>query len=147
MGEKYQSADLLMKLYDLRREEEMRLARNWFSSFFPDSAEEIMQTILNPETSAYYRMVTSYWDMAASFVNHGAIDEEMFNDVSAEAVMVFSRVEPFLEQLREMTKRPNMLGNLEKLVMRRPNAKEMLDTQRELMRKYLQSRSEINPER
>jgi hypothetical protein len=146
MGEKYQSADLLIKLYDLRREEEMRLARNWFTSFFPESAEEIMRTILNPDTSAYYRMVTSYWDMAASFVNHGAIDEEMFNDISAEAVMVFSRIQPFLDELREMTKRPNMLGNLEKVVMRRPNAKEMLDTQRELMKMYLEARAEMNPE-
>ena len=137
MTDKYQSADLLMKLYDLRREEKMREARNWFVTFFPESAEEIMETILNPETSAHYRMVVSYWDMAASFVNHGAIDEEMFNDASAESIMVFSRIEPFLHDLREMTKRPGMLRHLESLIMKQPNAKEMLDTQREMMKKYM----------
>ena len=143
MDEKYKSADLLMKLYELRREEKMREARNWFTTFFPESAEEIMQTVLNPETSANYRMVVSYWDMAASFVNHGAIDEEMFNDVSAECVVVFSRIEPYLEELRGITKRPKMLANIEKLVMRMPNAKEMLATQREMMKKYMQARSEM----
>lgn len=143
MSDKYQSADLLMKLYDLRRQEKMREARNWFAGFFPNSAEEIMQTIINPETSANYRMVLSYWDMAASFVNHGAIDEEMFNDVSAECISVFSRIEPYLGELREITKRPNMMANLEKLVMNRPNAKEMLDAQREMMRKFAQARAEV----
>lgn len=143
MSDKYKSADLLMKLYELRREEKMREARNWFTSFFPESAAEIMQTILNPDTSANYRMVTSYWDMAASFVNHGAIDEEMFHDVSAECIVVFSRIEPYLDELREMTKRPKMYANLEKLVMRQPNAKEMLATQREMMKKYMQARAEM----
>ena len=143
MSNKYESADLLMKLYELRREEKMREARNWFNTFFPESAEEIMQTVLNPETSANFRMVASYWDMAASFVNHGAIDEEMFNDVSAEGFVVFSRIEPFLDDLRELTKRPKMFGNLEKLVMRMPNAKEMLATQREMMKKYMQARTEM----
>jgi isoleucyl-tRNA synthetase len=143
MDEKYKSADLILKLYELRREEKMREARNWFATFFPESAEEIMQTVLNPETSANYRMVISYWDMAASFVNHGAIDAEMFNDVSGESIMVFSRVEPFLEELREITKRPQMLANLEKVVMSQPNAKEMLATQREMMKKYMQARAEM----
>jgi hypothetical protein len=143
MSDKYQSADLLMKLYDLRREEKMRLARDWFATFFPNSAEEIMQTVLNPETSANYRMVVSYWEMAASFVNHGAIDEEMFNDASAEGMTVFARIEPYLSDLREMTKRPKMLANLEKLVMSQPNAKEMLTTQREMMKKYMEMRTEL----
>ncbi len=140
---KAESADLILKLYELRREEKMREARNWFVSFFPESVEEIMQAILNPETSAYYRMVLSYWDMAAAFVNHGAIDEEMFNDVSGECIVVFSKIEPYLAELREMSKRPKMLANLEKLVMRQPDAKEMLAAQREMMKKWSQARAEM----
>lgn len=143
MSNKYESADLILKLYELRREEKMREARNWFASFFPESAAEVMQTILNPETSANYRMVISYWDMAASFVNHGAIDADMFNEVSGESIMVFSRIEPFLPELREITKRPQMLANLEKVIMSQPNAKEMLATQREMMKKYMQARAEM----
>ena len=80
---KAESAELILKLYDLRREATMREARNWIISFFPESAADVMQAIMNPETSAYYRMVVSYWDMAASFVNHGAIDEQIFGEIGA----------------------------------------------------------------
>jgi hypothetical protein len=141
MSDKYQSADLILKLYDLRREEKMREARKWFGTFLPESAEDIMQTVLNPESSANYRMVVSYWDMAASFVNHGAIDEEMFYDVSAEGMAVFAKIEPFLNELREITKRPKMLANLESFVMRQPGAKELLAAQRELMKKWAEAQS------
>ena len=142
MSDKFQSADLILKLYDLRREEKMREARNWFVSFLPESAEEIMQTVMNPETSAFYRMVISYWDMAASFVNHGAIDEEMFMSSAGECILVFAKIEPYLEDLREITKRPKMLTNLETLVMRQPDAKEMMATHREMMKRWAQARTE-----
>ena len=139
---KADSADLILKMYELRREAKMREARNWFVTFFPESAEDILQTAINPEFGAYYRMVVSYWDMAASFVNHGAIDEEMFMDTAGECIIVFSKIEPFLEGLRETTKRPKMLTNLESLVMRQPDAKEMLATQREMMKRWAQVRAE-----
>ena len=142
MSDKFQSADLILKLYELRREAKMRAARDWFSGFSPESAEEIMQTVFNPVSSANYRMVVSYWDMAASFVNHGVIDEEMFMEVSAECVVVFAKIEPFLGELREITKRPKMVANLEKLVMRQPDAKEMLATQRAMMKKWAEARAE-----
>jgi len=56
---KVESAELIMKLYELRREEKMREARNWFTAFFPESTEDIMQAMINAETSAKYRMVTT----------------------------------------------------------------------------------------
>lgn len=143
MSSKAESAELILKLYDLRRETKMREARNWMLSFFPESAEDILQTIMNPETSDYYRMVVSYWDMAASFVNHGAIDEEMFVDSQGEYFMVFSKIELFLAELRETTGYPNMLGNLEKLVMRQPDAKERLAKSRESMKRWRQMRGEM----
>ncbi len=140
---KTESADLILKLYDLRREPVMREARNWMISFFPESTADIMQAMLNTETSAFYRMVTSYWDMAASFVNHGAIDEEMFTDADVEHFVVFSKIEPFLSELREMAGRPNMFGNLEKLVMRQPDAKERLAKSRESMKRWMEARKEM----
>ncbi len=140
---KAESAELILKLYDLRREATMREARSWIISFFPESTAEIMQAMISPETSAYYRMVVSYWDMAASFVNHGAIDEEMFNDSAGEHIVVFSKVEPFLAELREITGNPNMLGNLEKLIMRQPDAKERLAKTRETMKRWMQARTEM----
>ena len=140
---KVESADLILKLYDLRREEKMREARNWIISFFPESMSDVMKTMLNPETSAYFRMVTSYWDMAARFVNHGAIDEEMFNDAHGEHVIVFAKIEPFLEEVRQTMNSPQFLKNLETLVMKMPDAKQVLATRREMMKRWMEARSEM----
>ncbi len=137
---KVESADLILKLYETRREPVMREARNWMGSFFPESAQDIVQAVMNSETSAYYRMVVTYWEMAAAFVNHGAIDEEMFIDIDGEHFVVFAKIEPFLSELREMMGNPKMLANLEKLVMRQPNAKERLQKSRETMKRAMEAR-------
>lgn len=129
----YESADLLLKLYDLRRESTMRQARNWFVTFNPDSADDIAKT-LRSEHSASFRMVTSFWDMAASFVNNSAIDEKMFNDANAEHVVVFAKMEPFLAEYRTLMNSPMYLANLEQLCLRLPNAKERLAATRERFR-------------
>ena len=141
---KAESAELILKLYDLRREAKMREARTWMITFFPESTADIMQAMISAETSAYYRMVTTYWDMAASFVNHGAIDEEMFADAHGEHIVVFSKIEPFLPELREATGNQNMFENLEKLIMRQPDAKEKLAKSRETMKRWMQMRAEMS---
>ena len=139
---KAESAELILKLYDLRREAKMREARNWMISFFPESMQDIMQALINPETSAYYRMVTSYWDMAAALVNHGAIDAEMFADTNGESFVVFSKIEPFLGEIRETTGNPNAFKNFETLIMSQPDAKERLARTRETMKRWMQARSD-----
>ena len=140
---KAESADLILKLYDLRRETTMREARSWIITFFPESAADVMQAIISPETSAYYRMVVSYWDMAASLVNHGAIDEEMFADAHGEHIIMFSKIEPFLSELREAMGSPKMLSNLETLIMKMQDAKEMLAGRREMMKRMVEARREM----
>ncbi len=140
---KAESAELILKLYDLRREATMREARNWMLTFFPESAQDVMQAIMNPETSAYYRMVVSYWNMAAAFVNHGAIDAEMFEETNGEHFVIFSKIEPFLPELREMTGNPKMLSNLETLVMRSADAKEQLAKTRETMKRVMEMRAQM----
>lgn len=132
-----------MKLYDLRREEKMRDARNWFISFFSESAEHVLKAMIDAETSAKYRMVSTYWDMAASFVNHEAIDEEMFLETNGECWVVFSKIQPYIDGMREMLGNPKYLGNLEKLLMRQPNALETLAARREMMKRLIQARSEM----
>ncbi len=92
MATKFESADLILKLYDLRREKKMRKARNWIFSFNPTSVEEYWKTMMDPEVGGYLRMVTSYWDMAATLVNQGAIDADMFNATAGEHIMVFAKV-------------------------------------------------------
>ena len=143
MSKEHESADLILKLYEMRRDPIMREARSWMIGFFPESAQEILQAMINPQTSAYFRMVTSYWDMAASFVNNGAIEEQMFNDANAEHIVVFSKIEPFLDELRTTMQSPNMLKNLETLVMRMPNAKDALSARRELMKRWMKAREEM----
>ncbi len=138
MANKYESAQLLLKLYEIRREETMRLARDWFIGFFPESPQDIIDA-LRGKDSGYYRMVVSYWDMAASFVNHDVIDEEMFSDTILEHIAVFSKVQPFIAELRSLVGEPQYLKHLESLVMRTPNAEERLAQIRRRMKVFAAS--------
>ncbi len=139
MSTKAESAELILKLYELRREAVMREARQWFAGFNPQSAQEVADTLAG-KNSVYFRMVTSYWDMAATFVNQGAIDELMFNEANAEHVFVFAKIEPLLEELRAQFG-PQVVPNLEKLVMRMPGAKERMTHMREMSRKMAERRA------
>jgi hypothetical protein len=142
MSTKHEDANLILKLYELRRDETMRKARNWFiMEFNPSSIDEIVEMLMS-DKNVYYRMVTTYWDMAASFVNNGAIDEEMFSDANAEHIVVFAKIEPFLEELRAKFNNPQGLKHLEALVMRRPDAKEFLSSLRERFKQYAAMRAE-----
>ncbi len=127
---KYEDADLILKLYDLRREPVMREARNWFFTFNPASAGEYMEAMMG-EHSGHARMVISYWDMAASLVNNGAIDEQMFNDANGEQLFVFAKIEPILEELRQTSNQPDFLRHFETLIRRTPNSAERLTAIRE----------------
>ena len=145
MTDKAKSAELILKLYDLRREAVMREARNWFFTFNPESFEDIQRTAMG-EHGGYFRMVTTYWDMACSFVNHGAIDAEMFNDANGEQVLVFARLQPFLEQLRA-TISPNYMRHLEQAVMAMPDAEARIARMREITRRMAQARAAASAER
>ena len=131
---KVESADLILKLYDLRREPKMREARNWIFSFNPTNADEYFQTMMDPEVGGYLRMVSSYWDMAAALVNHGAIDADMFNETAGEHFMVFAKIEPFLAALREKFQNPEAFKNLEKVILDSPNGAERLVKTQEWMK-------------
>jgi hypothetical protein len=130
----YESADLLLKLYELRREATMREARAWYALHFnPESADDVSKTMTGPD-SGHFRMVTSYWDMAASFVSNGAIDEQMFNDANGEHLVTFAKIEPFLAEYRTRMGNPAYLASLEKLVMKTPDARARLAGIRERFR-------------
>jgi hypothetical protein len=131
---KAESADLILKLYDLRRETKMRAAREWIFTFNPTSVDHYWQTMMDPEVGGYLRMVTSYWDMAAALVNHGAIDVEMFNETVGEHIMVFAKVEPLLGELRERFQNPNAFKNLEKVIYDRPDGRELVKKTQEWMK-------------
>jgi len=123
---KYESADLLLKLYDLRREPVLRKARAWFrEQFRPTSAEQVLE-VYRGKRSAPYRMVTTYWNMAASLVLHGAIEDQMFADVNGEHIMVYARLKPFLTELRALLNNPGYLDKLEQVILRMPDAQARL---------------------
>src|SRR5271156_4442874 len=114
MAKKATTADaqLLLQLYDLRREAEMRKARHWWNGeFFPQSADDylkLMWASKAPE-NAWLRQVQSYWGMAAAFVLQGVLDEELFLQpaISGEMFLLFAKVYPFLKELREKLNDPH----------------------------------------
>jgi hypothetical protein len=133
---KQEEADLILKLYDLRREDTMRDARNWFFTFNPTGVQDFMDVMLHEKHSAYFRMVVSYWEMAATLVNHGAIDETLFNEANGEHVFVYSKIQPFIPQLKEAFSLPEYLPNFEKLVLRIPDIDARLSQIRERMKQF-----------
>jgi hypothetical protein len=129
---KQEEAGLILKLYELRREETMRKARNWyFTEFNPESMDDYTKALFG-EHSGHLRMVTSYWDMAAALVNHGAISMELFNDTNGEHLGVFSKIEPLLGQLRTAYS-PQAFVNLEKLIDNTPGGREKVAAFRQRM--------------
>lgn len=138
---KHEDADLILKLYELRREPVMRDARNWFFTFNPTSIQDFVEMMLS-EKNAYFRMVVSYWEMAATLVNHGAIDEQMFTEANGEHLFIYSKIEPFIPELKQAFQIVEYLPNLEKLIRRTPNSSERLNEIRERMKKFAAMREE-----
>ena len=122
------AAEVLLKLYELRTEPSLRQARGWFAfEFHPSSAREVLGTWLGPgHESAPYRMVTSYWDMAASLVSLGAIPSEMFNAANTEHFALYAKMRPFLAEVRAATNYPDYLMNVERVIMSLPDAEARL---------------------
>lgn len=139
---KAESADLILKLYDLRRETKMREARSWIFSFNPASADEYLQTMRHPEVGPYLRMVTSYWDMAAALVVHGAIDAEMFADTAGEHIMIYAKIQPFLEEFREKIGNPKAFGNLEKVILEMPDGRERVERAQAMLKSFAEKKAE-----
>ena len=124
-------AELVLKLYDLRREAEMRKARNWWAAqFWPENADDVFKVgmAMGTPENAWLRQVVGYWEMAASLVLHGAINEELFMEpaICGEMFFVFAKVHPFLKELREKFQSPTMMANIEKLINKSQKGREQL---------------------
>ncbi len=131
------SAELLLQLYETRREPTLRAARDWWvTSFHPTSAKDVLATWVARD-SGPYRMVTTYWEMAASFVTLGAIDPEMFHAANTEYVAVYAKLEPYLAELRAMTQYPDYLIHLERVVASAPG----LETKKTAIKRFLARRA------
>ncbi len=123
-------AELILKLYDLRREAEMRKARNWFGAeFWPQNADDCLKVVnsFGSQENAWLRQVGSYWEMAASLVVHGALSEELFLASSGELLFIFAKIHPFLKELREKMNNPEAYANIEKVATGSKLARKRLE--------------------
>jgi len=144
--EKQNDVMAILKLYELRRDEQMRASRQWyFTNFAPKSAMDIAALFRGGErASANFRMITSYWDMACSFVLNGGVDEKMFFDSGTEYIFVYSKIQPFLAEVREMFHEPEFLINLETLVMKTPNIEAKLESRKRLAAIWTKEEKELS---
>ena len=130
---KQDEAALILKLYELRREDTMRKARDWyFRDFNPQSIDDFTDAMFG-EHSGHLRMVVSYWDMAAALVNDGAISLDLFNNANGEHIGVFSKIEPLLDEIRSAYA-PQYAVNFEKLIDATPDGRNRTAKARERMK-------------
>jgi hypothetical protein len=131
MATPFESGLLNLRLFELRREPVLREARAWFmAEFNPDSFEELV-SLVSSERNASARMVLGYWDMAASLVTSGAIDADSFLAAHGEVFATFSKIHPFLNQLRTASGEPDFCKHLEAVVLSAPHADAILARRRE----------------
>jgi hypothetical protein len=125
-------AELILKLYDLRREAEMRKARHWFTvEFWPQSADDLIKvaSAFPSQENAWIRQVGGYWDIASSFVLQGALNEELFLQPGfcGEMFFILAKVYPFLKEFREKTNNPAAFANIEKMATGSKTARKLLE--------------------
>ena len=131
----------ILKLYEIRGEALMREARAWFfNEFAPGSGKEIVRLLLSGERqSAFYRMVASHWETAASFVNNGGIDERLFLEGNSEHLAVYAKLRPFLAEVREAIGEPDYMAQLERLVLKIPDVEKKLENRQRLLERWAQA--------
>jgi hypothetical protein len=141
----HEDAELILKLYELRREAVMREARAFVAGQFnPRSVDELLKFIVtNNQESAYVRQVYGYWDMVAALVVHGAWNKALCLDTCHEMYMVYAKIEPFIAQMRERLGQPEFLKNVEKLVEASPEAQERVARIREVSARIADMRAAV----
>jgi len=120
-------ADLCIKLYELRREAEMRKARNFvMMQFQPQGVEDVLKVVqaLGTQENAWARQVFSYWENAASFVLNGIVHPGLFFTWNGEMVFVYAKFKPFLKDLRKQLDNPAFMAGVEEVVNSSPEAKK-----------------------
>lgn len=110
-----EQVNLMLRLYEDRREPKLREARDWFSANFHVKTADDLTRVCPPgsQGNLYMRMVLGYWEMVASVVNRGLIDEEFFFESNGEQWVVWEQVKPVIGVWRAMFSSPNFLANLE----------------------------------
>ncbi len=138
----HHDADLLLRLYELRREPVMRDARTYMTGeFWPQRAEDVLALARpdHPRNDAY-RQVTSYWEMAYGMARHGIVNPDYLADFASEGIFIFAKVEPFLGPLREV-RGPRDFRNVEWIATHCDAGRELLELFRKRVETALAARS------
>jgi hypothetical protein len=124
----HHDAELILKLYDMRREPVMREARNFFATFNPATPEDMLAMFFafEKKENAYLRQVLSFWEMAAALVNHGTINAALAHDTLGEMTFVYAKVQPYVKAVREKLDSPEFMQQVEKLVEGSAEGRERL---------------------
>lgn len=111
----HEDVNLILRLYEIRREEKMRTARSWFAGNFKPKTLAEMQQLAAPGTpeNASMRQVTTYFEMVASFITSGVLNQELYFQSGGEMLLTYLRLKPILADFRAFTKNPDFYKNLE----------------------------------
>jgi hypothetical protein len=110
----YDDVNLILRLYDMRREDKLRAARVWFAAnFHAKTVDEYKKLIETPEANAAFRQSVTYWDMVASFITSGVLNEELFFQSGRELVLFWLRLKPIAKEMRAFHKDQKAWKNLE----------------------------------
>jgi hypothetical protein len=135
-----QDAELILKLYDLRREATMRKGRDFMLiQFWPQNYDEFkaVATNLGSEQNALFRMAWTYWDMACAMVLSGAINEDLFYKCCGEAYFLYAKFKQFIEPLRKEVNNPDFMANIEEMATKSPEARQRVKRIEERIRTRL----------
>jgi hypothetical protein len=142
-GADHGDAQIVLRLYDFRREAQMREARKWIvGEWWPQSAEDILKVVNSFGTveNQHFRQVFSFWEMASSLVHRGALNGDLFDDWSNELYFCFAKMKPYLKQIRESVG-PKAYSNIERITQRTPESQEKLKTIEARVKKVMANRA------
>ena len=144
-GKKATAADaqIVMQMYDFRREAEMRKARNWFARWNPTTLDEFQKIGMNFEAqeNAWLRQVLTYWENAASLVLHGAVHKDLFMDWGGEMLFVYVKLKPWIKQIREANGFPEWMAKVETVCNSTPELRKRIGWMEERFKKMAEMRA------
>ncbi|HEU5335396.1 MAG TPA: hypothetical protein VFU27_05505 [Terriglobales bacterium] len=131
-------AQIVLQLYDFRREAEMRKARDFVANFWPQSVDDIINlaTSFGSKENAWMRQVFTYWDMAACLALRGAIHPGLAFDTLGEMWFVYAKVKPFLKEYRQKMGVPESFANIEKFIESTPEGRQRLKLMQERLARF-----------
>src|ERR1700678_3716798 len=138
-----QQADLILRLYELRRESVMRKARSYIGGeFLPASADELVEIVTaGNKRSRFVLQVYGYWDMVAAFVQNGALTPALVYDTCQEMYFQYAKIQPYLAEFRQKMNLPEWMVNIERLVEGSESGRERIATMRKNLAAIAEARS------